>query len=343
MKTIIEKSLICILGAFVIMASAICALSQGPLPPKVAAPTRVLPPGVPRPAPLAVFGDTVERSIAVDPGVNLTLCVVQGNLKINGWSRDEVRIFVKDGSQVGFKVLQKGRNDGKPVWISAIGYDPKKLNKGFPDCVWGEDVEIDVPLKATVNIKGQETRTSVDTVRKVSVKSIGGDISVRNISGGVTATTFQGDVTVENAQGSMMLDSTTGNILVFNAGPDEIGDAFKAKTTSGTIQLQQLEHRLIEVNSISGAIVFNGEILNGGTYSLSTSNGSIRMSLPPDSSGKVSATYGSGTFNCDLPVKLLTENIEEGPVKTAVWTLGKGGEATVKLSTNNGSISIKKQ
>src|SRR5258708_22689376 len=43
-------------------------------------------------------GGTYEKSIAVDPRVNITLCVSQGDVKINGWSRNEVRVFIKNGS-----------------------------------------------------------------------------------------------------------------------------------------------------------------------------------------------------------------------------------------------------
>src|ERR1043165_3163765 len=47
-------------------------------------------------------GTTTERSIAVDPRVSISLCVHQGQIKINGWERSEVRAFVQDGSRFGF-------------------------------------------------------------------------------------------------------------------------------------------------------------------------------------------------------------------------------------------------
>ena len=57
----------------------------------------------------------------------------------------------------------------------------------------------------------------------------------------------------------------------------------------------------------------------------------------------VYASYGYGTFSSEIPFKIATENITEGPVKTVVGTLGKGGDAVLKLSSVNGSIGIKKQ
>jgi hypothetical protein len=282
--------------------------------------------------------ETSEKVIAVDKNVNISMCVTQGKLKINGWNRAEARVFVSEGAKFTFKVLEKNK-EGKPVWIGIAGIEGVA---GKNDCIWGDEIEIDVPVGAVINMKGQETQTTIDTVRKANVKTIGGDITVRNAANGVMASTYEGDVTVEQSHGSMSLESTTGNIVVFDVGPSDIGDILKAKTNSGMISLQSLEHREVEVGSITGSIAFNGEILSGGTYSLTTSNGSIRLTLPQSTSCDVSALYGFGAFNTELPMKIITENISPGPVKMVNGSIGKGG-AKLKLTTNNGSIAIKKQ
>ena len=67
------------------------------------------------------------------------------------------------------------------------------------------------------------------------------------------------------------------------------------------------------------------------------------MSIPATSSCRISATYGYGNFSTEIPIKIETENISPGPVKSIVGKLGGGGEALLKLTTNNGSIGIKKQ
>lgn len=287
-------------------------------------------------------GVTSEKSIKADGNVNISLCVTQGSIKVNGWNRDEVRVFIEDGSKFGFKVQQKSAKTGEPVWIMIEGTQPKGKFAEVGECLWGE-IEIDVPRNATVNIKGRETSTTIDSVRKASLFTIGGDISLRNITNGITASAGQGDITVEHSQGAMILNSTTGNILVFEAGPSEIGDMFKAKTNGGAISLQSLTHRQVEVDSVSGSVAYMGDILNGGSYTLRTSKGSIRMTIPTSAAFKVSATFGQGTFNTDLPFKIETENISEGPVKSIVGIIGKGGDALVKLNSNYGTIAVKKQ
>ena len=287
-------------------------------------------------------GDTYERLIAVSPDVNLALCVAQSNLRVNGWNRNEVRVYVKDGGKMKFHVRDKNEKDGKPNWVTPVPFDPKHANKTYPDCIWGDYIEIDLPMTASLEIKGTETEATIDDVRKVYIKGIGGNITVRNATGGVTALTYEGDVTVEGSTGQMNLETTSGNITAFQLTPAEIGDRFKAKTGSGAIFLQSVTHRQTEVTSISGSVAFTGEIRNGGSYNLSTTNGSIRMTLPASTACQLLAVYGSGNFVSEIPFKLETENLIGGPLKKVAGKIGGGSDAVLKLTANNGSIGIKK-
>ena len=288
-------------------------------------------------------GTTTESSIAVDAKVSVQLCVTQGTVHVNGWGRNEVRAFVSDGSKFAFRVLEKSMKDpASPVLISLVGL--RQLPNGqvtSVDCIAGDEVELDIPENATLSLKGRETDTSIDSVRKVWVNNVGGDMMIRNVAQGVRASTYQGDVTVENSAGPMVLESSSGNIVVFGGWPSEVGDAFRAKTNSGSISLQKIGYRLTDVNSLSGTVYFAGELLSGASFSFTTTNGAIRLAIPQQTSCKISATYGFGNFNSELPMKLLTENLQPGPVKSVNSVMGSG-DATLKLSTNSGSIQIKK-
>jgi DUF4097 and DUF4098 domain-containing protein YvlB len=171
------------------------------------------------------------------------------------------------------------------------------------------------------------------------VKIGGGDITARNITEGVEAATYEGDVTVENSSGAFNLESASGNILSFEVSPSEIGDVFKAKTASGMIALQGIEHRQIEVNSISGSIAYNGEFLSGGLYNFGTSNGAITLIVPSDSSCKITASYGFGMFRSEIPLKNIQKN---APTKVQNLSALMGdGNSTLNLTTNSGAIRIR--
>ena len=285
---------------------------------------------------------TAEKSIAVDAKVNVSLRVCEGKLKINGWERNEIRAFVSGGNQVGFKVQQKNAQSETPVWVKVIGFDSTKDKETDADeCLSGEEIELDVPRGAAVNVKSSEGETTVDSVRKATVEINGGDIFLNNIAQGIDAKTYEGDVTVENSSGAMTLTSTTGNIVAFDVNSSDIGDIFKAKTSSGAITLQKVRHRQIDVSSNSGSIRFSGEFQNGGQYNLGTQNGSISLAIPEQSSLKLNASYGFGVFNSELPLQNLQKN-SASKAQSISASIGKG-EATLSLITVSGAIRIRKQ
>ncbi len=285
---------------------------------------------------------TAEKSIAVDSKVIVSLRVCEGKIKINGWERNEIRAFVSGGSGVGFRVQQKGGQNGTPVWVKVLGFDPTK-NKDVEtdECLSGDEIELDVPRGATVDVKSNPTETTIDSVRKVTVDNVGGDIYLNHIAQGVYAKTNDGNVTAENSSGAMTLLSTTGNIVAFGVSPDEIGDVFKAKTSSGAIVLQKIGYRQTEVGSNSGSIKFIGAFQNGGQYILGTQNGSILLSIPEKSSFKLNASFGFGAFNSEIPLENLVKT-NDSRAQSLSASLGKA-EAVLILRTSSGSIRIKKQ
>lgn len=314
-----------------------------PLPVAKPAPA-ALPERTSPPPPLPGGGEDYERSLAVDGRVNVGMCVLTGNVKINGWDRNEIRIFVKDGSNLNLSVRQKDAKSGLPVVIGVTGKYPeggKHKDKVTSECIWGNEIEIDVPRSAAVTVKGQEMSVSIDSVRKAFVKNIAGNISLRNILAGVDAGTYEGDVTVNDSGGAINLENASGNILAFNVKPGEIGDIFKVKTSSGKLFLQEVEHSQIEAGSISGSILFSGKLTAGGEYRFSTSNGLIGVTIPADASFTIVASYGYGNFFSEIPLKVITQN-NVGGSKVVTATAGTG-DANLNITTNNGSIKIKKQ
>ncbi|HMS08810.1 MAG TPA: hypothetical protein PKE66_04965, partial [Pyrinomonadaceae bacterium] len=271
MRSFISNSVISAVLLFAATASA----QTPPAPPVPQVPpvprtARVAPTAPAFPGQLS---DT-ELRVAAEQSVNLKFCISEGTLKINGWDRNEVRIFARSGRKFGIRVLERAPDSGNANWIWATPTaieGQTAANRG--ECLSAETIEMDVPHGATLNFQGRSATTSVDSVRKVSLKIVEGNISLRNITGGISATALQGDLIVSNSSGSVSLDSTTGNIIAYGVKPLETSDLLKVKTNSGSIMLQRVGHRQIEANSITGALQFEGGFLAGGIYNFKTSNG----------------------------------------------------------------------
>lgn len=285
-----------------------------------------------------------EKSIWVHSKAYISLCVLRGKVKVNGWKRNEARVFLQGSrrSKIGFKVREKSSKDGKPVWIQVLGYNPKKeVGTNFNTCLSG-DIELDVPTNASIrilNTKG-ESETSIDSVREARVEVLGGDIYFNNIAKRINALTFKGGVIVRNSTGKMSLQTTTGNIIAHNTKSGDIGDYFKAKTRSGAITLQSVDQKEIESSSISGSINYIGNIRAYGRYGFTTTNGSINLAIPANSSCRLIAAYG-GSFRSELPIKNITKD------RTSSLVYLKGimgrGEANLNLKSFYGMIRIQER
>lgn len=330
---------------FIGLSSSLTVFAQKtgvPAPtPKPRSDVYVAPPRFPT-YPTREHAQTSEKFIVVDPNVNIKLCVSEGSVRVNGWERDEVRVFVYNGRVPGFKILEKNESNGRANWLLITNTAAEGVRPGpMSECLAGRSIEIDVPMKSSLSLTGREVPTQIDSIGKVNIKVNGGDVTLRNIKGGITATTYQGNLQVDGSGGAIMLETTTGNVLAFGVTPGQIGDLFKAKTNSGTVSMQQIDHRQIEASTISGSLNFSGKFLSGGLYNFKTSNGSIRMNIPFKSSVTIKASYGFGQFVTEIPVKYVYEN-NTSAGKNFQALIGSG-DANVNLTTNTGSISIKKQ
>jgi len=277
-----------------------------------------------------------EKSISVESKVNVSLCVREGNVRINGWDRDEIRAYVENGSEVGFIVVDKSPKNQKPVWVKVLGFDPQKNKQVKPeDCLSGSEIELDVPRNAFVQIKSHESEIRIESVARAYVENLGGDIYLNEISDGVQAGTYRGDITVENSGGQIVLTNADGNILAIGVSPSEIGDFFKAKTNSGRITLSGVEHRQIETGTITGSINYDGNLLNGGQYGFSTTNGSIVLAVPKESLCKINAWFGFGAFASEIPLQNALKKEQSLSAQLGA------GDATCSLNLKTGSGVIR--
>ena len=288
-------------------------------------------------------GVTTEKAIPAERNVAIQLCVSEGDVKINGSSASEVRVFVRNGRKFEFRSLEKNPETGKANWVQLARLATEGPVAGpFANCLSGDSIEIDMPSGGNLTISGRSATVAVDSVNKATVKLIEGDISVRNISGGLFARTEQGELLAESISGDIGLETTTGNIVGFDLKSSRPGEPLKVSTIRGTISLQNVTHRQIDANATSGSVKYVGTFEGGGLYKFRSASGRIGLLLPGNVNCKVSASYGYGNFDSSFPIKILTENVVPGG-KVIVGEIGNGKGPVVNVSTTSGSIRIVKQ
>jgi DUF4097 and DUF4098 domain-containing protein YvlB len=129
--------------------------------------------------------------------------------------------------------------------------------------------------------------------------------------------------------------NTNVDLQTSNGGIEVVGlqNSGKLWTANGMISLENVKGEF-EVNTINGAIDFRGEMTAGGMNQLTTSNGSVEVTLLGEPSVKLDATTSNGEITCKLPIAAT-----ESGINRLVGVVG-GGDAGLVIKTLNGSIKV---
>ncbi len=285
----------------------------------------------------------VERTTAADPKVVLSVCLGSGNITVHGWDRNQVHARMSDGMQIEFQ--PSAASNSAP---------PKELNLGMNGepgpskrCLPFGNLELDVPREATVNVQGGDAEINASGVARVSINTQGGAVTVERVTGAVDVNTLGGEITVVNSQGAIKVHSVGGDIEVHDVRPRASEDVCEVGNVGGDITLAQISHHQVKVNTVGGDVNFNSALARGGRYNFQTISGDLSLTLPPDSSFRLSATL-QGEVASDFPLKYSSSNVEETDSTSRhlpqriEGTYGTG-DALITLSSFNGSIQLRKR
>ena len=159
------------------------------------------------PAPLTVPADA---RIAIRNG--------RGSVKVRASDEPQIRISgtknVKSWNEKDAERISSG------VSVEAVkngdGYEVRPVNSG--DSRVSMDLEISVPKKASVTIRGEKGDITVSGMSKpVSVITTNGDIEIRDTAGDVSIDTRKGDVKVSDTQGNVKLSGRGGEVSISGA------------------------------------------------------------------------------------------------------------------------------
>ncbi len=287
----------------------------------------------------------VERSSPADSRVEFSACIESGNIYVHGWDKKEVRARVTDGMSIDFQ----------PGGASAAA-PPKELTLmmtgrrgAMKSCVPFGSLELYVPREATVNLQSSDAEISVSDVGRVRIQTQNGAVTVVRASRGVEVNTLGGEISVRNSKGSIRVHSVGGAIDLRSVASNLAGDVCEAATVGGEISVAQVAHTQVNLQTVGGDITFNSALARGGRYSLQTISGDLGLTLPPDSSFRVSATL-QGEIDTDFPLKISTASTEppnnsrkHRVIPQQVEGRFGTGDALISLSTFNGSVRLRKE
>jgi DUF4097 and DUF4098 domain-containing protein YvlB len=281
----------------------------------------------------------VERTIAADPRVIVSACVVSGNITVHGWDRNEVRARISDGVQIDLTRVDQGKTQtATELKLTVQG---RRSSRGS-SCLPLGDVELTVPRGAGLKLQTSSGEISATEVAAVTATSQSGTITLAKAHGEVDLTTIGGEISVRNSTGTFKLHTVGGSVDARDLAPANAADSLEAGSVGGDVTLDRIQHQRLKLNTVGGDVTYAGPLSRGGRYSFQAISGRLRLLLPANSSFRVTGTLGTGgELSSDFNITAEKAS-DYNPMRSVNAVVGKG-DASIDVSVFSGSIQIRKQ
>ncbi len=223
-----------------------------------------------------------------------------GNIEIETWDRDEVRVFAEKKAQARNREDALALLEETEIVIRETG-GGLTIEVDLPDNSWRKRGNASVNFRLTVprgaSIEGGSTN---------------GGIEITGVDGRVEVETTNGSIALRDIGGDTDVETTNGQIKAFG-----IGGALNARTTNGGIDAEVLATSLQD------------------DMRLTTTNGSVDLALSSALAASVDASAQNGRVYNDIDGISSSSSSR----KSASFDMNGGGPE-IRLRTTNGRIKI---
>lgn len=271
----------------------------------------------------------VERSVATDAAVQVSLCVASGNITVRGWDRQEVRARSMDAVQIELAHAVEATPGAAIKKLEVAVFNKDEKDKPGGKCQAFSDIELNVPRGATVLVQTRDGDINIGEVAGAYAGTQSGDIEVEQVSRSIEVGSLGGNICLKDSSGRVSVSSAGGSVEAANLRPVEATDSFDVLTTSGDIALTQVTHKQINTKTVSGNLTMTGPLAPAGRYWFNSFSGDVTLAMPANSSFKLIAKVSQdGEIITDFPLTL-TQTSAHAPEANAVAS----AEATAEART----------
>jgi hypothetical protein len=263
-------------------------------------------------------GFQTDTTVNVTQGTRLSVENQGGDIIVKTWERNQVRVQASHSRRTHVSISLGG----------AVLSLESESDRGPASMV---DYELTVPAWMAMNLEGMYATVNVKGTRAaISVETLDGDITVEGGAENVKLASVQGRIMLTGARGRIELNTVSNNI----EAADLQGDVL-AETVSGSITIAGSAAKSVEIQTVSGELIYDGRIIDGGHYSLLTHSGTIAVSVAEGTNATIATAIGSGDVRASFPLPAS----DRPSRRRQTFRLGTGS-ATVELESFSGAISL---
>lgn len=271
-------------------------------------------------ATLALQG-TTDTTFAVPAGASLSVDNFGGGITVHGWNQNRIKLHAEHGRRGRVEVSVVGNT----VTIKAGS------RQGAPSVI---DMEITVPQATPLTLSGTYAEITVEGVTgPIRAETVEGEVNVKGGSGNITLSSIQGSVSLANASGRIEVRSVNEDIDI-----DSVSGEINAETTNGEMTLTRIRSSSVEAATINGDVVYDGTINDGGSYSFSSHNGDITVTVPERANVTIMAATANGDIDASFQLPF-----QGTPHKGRRYTFKIGtGSARLEAESFQGDIDLRR-
>ena len=262
----------------------------------------------------SAFAETKkEYRFTVGPNANVSVDTQYGAISVKPGSATQVVVTatLKSGN-----VEVDTQQNGNRIEIAS------HLLQGADQQMGQVDYELLIPPDATVNLRSSTGPLSAEPLQgDLTLEGADAVVNIRNVSNGhVHVRTMGGPIT--------LTDIRNGHIEI--------------ASISGDVHLKSVTGPLVQANSGSGKIFYDGDFGSGGDYKFTTHTGDIEALVPADVSADFSAHSVTGQVQHDFPLKPKHSRFSVEAGRSFFGTVGKAASEVV-LRSFSGKIRLKQR
>ena len=268
--------------------------------------------------PIGTRGVT-DQTVNVQKGMRLVLDECAGDLIVDTWDRDAVRVRASHSRNTKIDIAPRDQ-------VLHIGREGISI----------VDYELTVPAWMGIHAEGNNCFVDVKGVGgNISAHTVEGDITLRDITGTATVESIEGTIKIEGGRGRIEAKTTDGDIHVTKSAGE-----LALESIDGSIQMTDVAASALEASSVDGDVTFSGSLQANGRYRFTTHDGDVLLMLPANTSATfvIRRNDPGQQLDSTLPLKLTNEG-QRG--RRMTYSLG-GGSAQVEIESFDGDVRIRR-
>lgn len=276
------------------------------------------------------------KTFTVTGQAELVLDTFDGAIELHSWDKNEIEVEIEKRAMEQVlldEIKVDAQQQGDRITIKVTG--PSRMeHRGI---TLGVNISPTARLRVAVPRNININATSGDG--SIRAEAIDGRIVLNTTDGSVTGTRIGGDIQIRSGDGSIRLDHATGKLDL--------------ETTDGSIGLE-VKPTVLRVRTGDGAIRANieADTVMADSWDLTTSDGSVTVTLPGQFSAELDAETSDGTVRTNHPLleddrdrqeRRDGEDRDDRRERRRVLKakMGDGGKA-FRIRTGDGTIRIER-